>query len=130
MTKKNLNPPPFIPHPKSAVKHYTSEPEVYNGKKTVVPGLAPSIETLMSRMRAGIPANIATRSLESFYLGMDLTDVDELSHAYKKLKNSVQDKQKALDDLKRKAFEQSKLERENILKFIEDQKKAVEAAKP
>lgn len=129
MTKKTeINPPPFNPFPVSVRKTCEAPQEIYNGKKTVVPGLAPSIETLMARMNQGIPNNIATRSLESFYVGLDLTDVDELSHAYRKLKNSVADKRKALDDLKKRAFEQQQTEREKILKFIEDQQAA--ASKP
>ena len=87
-------------------------------KPCVVPGLAPSIATMLARAQAGMPRTVATRTIESYYRNQDLTDVAELAASYKALKESTEKKTAALAEMKKQAAAQAQAERQRILNYI------------
>lgn len=89
-----------------------------NQKPVVVPGLAPSIETLLQRARQGQPSTISTRTLETVYRNFDLTDIHELGEAYKTLKAQLDEKHKNFNRIKQQAQEKAKQDQERILKYL------------
>lgn len=89
-----------------------------NQKPVVVPGLAPSIETLLQRARQGQPSTISTRTLETVYRNFDLTDIHELGEAYKNLKAQLDEKHKNFNRIKQQAQEKAKQDQERILKYL------------
>lgn len=92
-----------------------------NTQKTVVPGLAPSIETLLLRAKQGLPSTISTRTLETVYRNFDLTDVHELSNAYKLLKQELETKQQNFNNIKKQALEKAEADKQRILAYLNAQ---------
>lgn len=92
-----------------------------NTKPTVVPGLAPSIETLLTRAKQGLPSNISTRTLETVYRNYDLTDIHDLSEAYKSLKQNLETKQQNFNNLKQQALEKAEADKQRILAYLNAQ---------
>lgn len=92
---------------------------------TVVPGLTMSIGAMLARQKAGIPNNVSTRTLETYFKNHDLTDIQNLNEHYLKLAEDVQNKLKAQKDYRNEQIAKNKREREEILAYLQKAKEHV-----
>jgi hypothetical protein len=96
---------------------------------TVVPGLAPDIKHIMAQQKMGIPVNIATRTIETYYKNLDLTDVKEMSNAYIELAAKLQDKKDLWAKHQQEQKNKQQQDANRILSYLNEQNKQAQMQK-
>nr|QJB19546.1 MAG: hypothetical protein [Microvirus sp.] len=97
---------------------------------TVVPGLAPSISAIMAQQKMGLPNTIATRTLETYYKNMDLTDVQELNNAYLDLAKVVEQNHKSFKFHQDQAKIKQQADAKRITDYLDAQAAALKNLPP
>lgn len=95
-----------------------------NKETTVVPGLAPSINAIMMKIRAGIPADVPTRTLETYYKANDLYDEQQIIEQYKEKLAKVQQSNEQVERMKKRAIEEQKTKMAQFELFLKNQESA------
>lgn len=90
---------------------------------TVVPGLAPDIQHILAQQKMGIPVNIATRTIETYFKNQDLTDIAEMSNAYAQLASQIQEKQQTYKAQMQKQREKQAQDAQRITQYLDQQNK-------
>lgn len=90
---------------------------------TVVPGLAPDLKAIMAQQKMGIPVNIATRTIETYFKNQDLTDIAEMSNAYAQLATQIQEKQQAYREMQKNNRQKQQQDANRIIQYLDQQNK-------
>lgn len=90
---------------------------------TVVPGLAPDLKAIMAQQKMGIPVNIATRTIETYFKNQDLTDIAEMSNAYAQLATQIQEKQQAYKEMQKNTRQKQQQDANRIIQYLDQQNK-------
>lgn len=109
--------------------HYPRQRTVWEDPTpTVVPGLAPDLKAIMAQQKMGIPVNIATRTIETYFKNQDLTDIAEMSNAYAQLAQQIQEKQQAYKEIQMKTRQKQQADANRITQYLDQQNKQQQVA--
>ena len=117
----------FDQHTKEPIPHHYTHRRKQSSegyKPIVVKGQALTINQIMERNKLGIPTITPTRTLETYFKNMDLTDIDTMRQEYIKIADKTNRIQKAIDKKNNELKIQQADERQMILEFVQTAKKA------
>ena len=126
--EKQKNKPPQVVQtnaafPKALINYTAPKTRLKTSKKTtVVSGQTMSLQAMLHKLKAGIPMQATSRTVETYYRGLDLVDQHDMQKAYNEKATKIREQRELYARNRQEALEQDRKAFEHFKKQFNEQK--------